>query len=240
MFLFVPALAFKLHTLRVCLIPYGLLSNACMTLPHKHDPRNSSLCLLNSLSLSLFNLLSDFSSLRLHQLKSAVVSVSVLAHLICPPFLLHPPTSSVLTSLASLLTHCLNAATAAACSVAGLKSDLKTPGGGPTGSGGKSESTCAASSIVELLSLISYCQTPSPASVATAKTLAHDIATLTVTFAHIICCTCNASTSTAHLMCYSLYITCLLQLKVFSKLLEVAKKLPGHKANVRLYTYTFA
>ena len=33
-------------------------------------------------------------------------------------------------------------------------------------------------------------------------------------------------------MCYSLYITCLLQLKVFSKLLEVAKKLPGHKANV--------
>lgn len=118
------------------------------------------------------------------------MAVSVLAHLICPPYLLLPPTSPVLTSLTSLLTHCIGAATAATCAVAGLKSERKTPTGGgsaaatPSGGGGeggeKTESRAPAASIAELLSLISYSQTPSPAAVVTARALAHDISTLTV------------------------------------------------------------
>lgn len=135
----------------------------------------------SSFSVPLLSLTSLSS--RLHQIKNAVVAVSVLVHLICPPYLLHPPTSSVLNSLSSLLTHCLSAATAAARVVAWLKSDYKPPGGA-TGGGGKHESACV--SVVELLSLISYCQTPSPASVTTARTLAHDITTLTVSQEHFV------------------------------------------------------
>ena len=155
-------------------------------------------CAINSNTVKYMYIL---SLCRLHQIKSAVMAVSVLAHLICPPYLLLPPTSSVLTSLTSLLTHCIGAATAAACSVAGLKSDRKTPtvGGGIASSagggegGGKAETAATpAASIAELLSLISYCQTPAPANVVTARALAHDISTLTVRYTMYICtCTCT-------------------------------------------------
>lgn len=124
---------------------------------------------------------------RLHQIKCAVVAVSILVHLISPPYTLHSPSSpSILTSLTSLLTRCLGAATSAACVVATLNKDRKTsvpPAAGAAGGGEEEKEVTEGQqtmSIPELLSVISYCRTPSPVSTVTARTLAHDIAVLTV------------------------------------------------------------
>ena len=128
-------------------------------------------------------------------MKCAVVAVSILVHLVSPPFSLHPPTPPhILTSLNSLLTHCTCAATSAACAVAALKHDRKlplTPGATPGASGGavketegEKKSAPLSQSVPDLFSVISYCQTPSSISTVTARTLAHDVTILTVSPPH--------------------------------------------------------
>ena len=117
-----------------------------------------------------------------------MVAVSILIHLAAPPYILPSLNPRIFTSLVSLFTRCLNAATSAACAAAALNKDRKpstTPGATPTISGGGEREGEAGEgqeppSIPELLGLISYCRGPSVVSTITARTLAHDIAVLTV------------------------------------------------------------
>ena len=128
---------------------------------------------------------------RLHQVKCGVVAVSILTHLASPPFTLLDP--SVFPSLVSLLTRCLLAATSAACTTATLNKDWKPStmqGAAPAISGAvgeeregeETEEGQRSISIPELLGLISYCRVPSGVSSVTTRTLAHDIAVLTVSY----------------------------------------------------------